>query len=75
MSEYTHNKRTAREYLKELATLFFIFFKIGAFLFGGGYAMLSLLETELIEKKKWISKEELGDIFAIGLSEAWQTGS
>lgn len=68
MSEYTHNKRTAREYLKELATLFFIFFKIGAFLFGGGYAMLSLLETELIEKKKWISKEELGDIFAIAES-------
>ncbi len=68
MSGSTKNKRTAREYLKELATLFFIFFKIGAFLFGGGYAMLTLLEAELVDKKKWITKEELGDIFAIAES-------
>lgn len=68
MSGSTHKKRTAREYFKELATLFLIFFKIGAFLFGGGYAMLTLLEAELVDKKKWITKEELGDIFAIAES-------
>ena len=68
MSKDAFTKRTAREYLKEMFTLFFIFFKIGAFLFGGGYAMLSLLEAELVEKKKWISKDELSDIFAIAES-------
>lgn len=60
--------RTAKQYFKELFSLFFVFFKIGLFLFGGGYAMLALLETELVDKRKWISKEELGDIFAIAES-------
>lgn len=68
MKDPQAQRRTAREYFKELCTLFFIFFKIGAFLFGGGYAMLSLLEAELVDKKRWITKEELGDIFAIAES-------
>lgn len=68
MTDGNRQKRSASEYLKELLLLFWIFFKIGAFLFGGGYAMLSLLEAELVDKKKWISKEELGDIFAIAES-------
>lgn len=41
--------------------LFLTMLKIGAFTFGGGYAMIALLETELIEKKKWIGKEEFLD--------------
>ncbi len=68
MSKDTANKRTTREYFKEMLSLFWVFFKLGAFLFGGGYAMLTLLEAELVDKRKWISKEELGDIFAIAES-------
>ena len=45
-----------------------MFFKIGLFMFGGGYAMLSLLEAEIVNKRHWISKAELGDIFAIAES-------
>lgn len=53
---------------KLLLTLFLSFFKIGAFTFGGGYAMLSLLENEFVEKKGWITKEEFLDMIAIAES-------
>ena len=46
--------------------LFFTFFKLGLFTFGGGYAMLPLLEKEVSEKKKWATREELLDYYAIG---------
>ena len=42
--------------------------KIGAFTFGGGYAMIALLEHEFVEKKKWIDKEEFLNIVAIAES-------
>lgn len=45
--------------------LFISFFKIGAFSFGGGYAMLPLLEKELVEKHQWISTTDFIDILAI----------
>ncbi len=61
-------RRSAKLYLKELGTLFFVFFKIGLFTFGGGYAMLSLIEAELVDKKAWLTHSELGDIFAIAES-------
>ena len=48
--------------------MFLSFFKIGLFTFGGGYAMLALIESELVEKKKWISKEEFLDMVAIAES-------
>lgn len=48
-----------------LLQLFISFFKIGAFSFGGGYAMLPLLEKELIEKHQWISTTDFIDILAI----------
>lgn len=48
-----------------LLNLFISFFKIGAFSFGGGYAMLPLLEKEVIEKHNWISTSEFLNIFAI----------
>ena len=51
---------------KELLKLFFAFFRIGAFTFGGGYAMLPMLEREIVEKYKWATMEELMDYFAIG---------
>lgn len=49
-------------YLKLLAT----FAKIGAMTFGGGYAMLPILQREVVEKQKWATEEELMDYFAIG---------
>ena len=46
--------------------LFLTFFQIGLFTFGGGYAMLPLLERELVDKRGWVSKEEILDYYAIG---------
>lgn len=50
---------------KELFEIFTTFFKIGAFTLGGGYAMLPLIENEVVEKKKWATQEEIIDVFAI----------
>ena len=46
--------------------LFFTFAKVGACTFGGGYAMLPILQREVVEKKGWATDEELADYFAIG---------
>ena len=48
-----------------LFSLFITFFMIGAFSFGGGYAMLPVIEREISEKHKWVPKNELQDVFAI----------
>lgn len=45
--------------------LFWTFFKIGIFTFGGGYAMIPLIENEIIVNKKWIDKDELLEIISI----------
>ena len=52
--------------VKNLWELFCVFFKIGAVTFGGGLAMLPIIEKELVVKRNWISKEKLLDYFAIG---------
>lgn len=52
--------------MKELFSLFFTFAKVGVMTFGGGYAMLPILQREVCEKKKWATDEELMDYFAIG---------
>lgn len=52
--------------MKILLDLYITFFKIGAFTFGGGYAMLPLLQRELVDKRKWITEEEMLDYYAIG---------
>ena len=54
--------------LKELFTIYFAFFKVGAFTFGGGLAMMPMLQKELIEKKQWLTEEELIDYYAVGQS-------
>ncbi len=54
--------------MKKLLTLFFTMMKIGAFTFGGGYAMIALLQNEFVEKKKWISDDEFSDLVAIAES-------
>ena len=51
-----------------LRDLFFTFFKIGLFTFGGGYAMIPLIQREAIEKKKWCSVDEFLNIIAIAES-------
>lgn len=48
--------------------LFCSFFKIGAFTFGGGWAMVSLLEKDIVDKNKWLKKEEFLDQLAIAQS-------
>ena len=53
---------------KLILTLFLSFFKIGAFTFGGGYAMLSLLENEFVSKRGWLTKDEFLDMRAIAES-------
>ncbi|MGN0730737.1 MAG: chromate transporter [Treponema sp.] len=60
--------RLNRINLKLLADIFVTFFKIGIVTFGGGLAMLPILERELVEKKKWLESDELIDYFAIGQS-------
>ncbi|MBO4281867.1 MAG: chromate transporter [Bacteroidales bacterium] len=53
-----------------LRQLFLSFFKIGAFTFGGGYAMIPLIEREVTEKKHWIAKADFGDLLAVAQSSA-----
>lgn len=54
--------------LGKLFELFFSFFKIGLFTFGGGYAMLSLIEDECVEKKGWLSHDEMMDLLVVAES-------
>ncbi len=68
MSKNKMQKRPAKQVIKELLSLFLVFLKIGLFSFGGGYAMLTLIEAEVVDKHNWITKSELGDIFAIAES-------
>ena len=51
-----------------LRTLFLVFLKIGAFTFGGGYAMIALLENEFVEKRDWLEQKEFMDMVAIAES-------
>jgi chromate transporter len=44
------------------------FFRIGIFTLGGGYAMIPLIEAEVVNKHKWVSREELLDLIAIAQS-------
>ena len=61
-------KRNTAGRLKSLWLLFINMLKIGLFTFGGGYAMIHLLENEFVSKKKWIEEEEFMDLVAIAES-------
>ena len=52
--------------MKKCAELFCSFARIGALTFGGGYAMIPMLEKELVEKKQYVTGEELLDYYAVG---------
>ena len=54
--------------MKKLFKLFFIMLKIGLFTFGGGYAMIALLENEFVSKRRWIQTDEFADMVAIAES-------
>ncbi|GAA0737257.1 chromate transporter [Clostridium oceanicum] len=54
--------------MKKLLLMFLTFFKIGAFTFGGGYAMIPLIEEEIVKRRDWMSKEEFLDIVVISQS-------
>ncbi len=53
---------------KTCLKLFLVMFKIGLFTFGGGYAMISLLESELVAKRKWLESDEFLNVVAIAES-------
>ncbi|MDO4379365.1 MAG: chromate transporter [Clostridia bacterium] len=57
-----------KEQFKKTLSVFLTFLKIGAFTFGGGYAMIALIENEFISKKKWLTEDEFLDIVAIAES-------
>ncbi len=52
--------------MKDLLCLFWTFFKIGSCTFGGGYAMLPIIQRELVDKQGWVTNEEITDYYAIG---------
>ncbi len=54
--------------LKRCLQVFASFFKIGAFTFGGGYAMIPLIQNEAVEKRHWVTDEDILDIIAIAES-------
>ena len=51
-------------------TSFKTFFKIGAFTLGGGYAMIPIIEEEVVNKNKWVSHEEMLDLIAVEIGRA-----
>jgi chromate transporter len=57
-----------KEYFKKLFTLFITFFRIGAFTFGGGYAMIPIIKEEVVTKRHWMEDSDILDIVAIAES-------
>ena len=64
----TANTAITNKEKKPLLSLFLAFLKIGAFTFGGGYAMIALIENEFVSKKKWITQPAFLDMIAIAES-------
>ena len=52
--------------IRQLGALFVTFAKVGIMTFGGGYAMLPMLEREVVNRKKWATNEEIMNYFAVG---------
>jgi chromate transporter len=62
------NKPQSSGKLKKILSLAWVFFKIGLLTFGGGYAMIPIIQSEVSEKRKWISEEELMHVITIAES-------
>ncbi|WP_046228457.1 chromate transporter [Paenibacillus dauci] len=58
-------KTSYRYQLKTLLELFLVFFKIGPATFGGGYAMIPMIEREIVHKRSWISEQELDELLSL----------
>ena len=58
-----------------LIDLYLTFTKIGAMMFGGGYAMLPILQREIVENKKWATADQLADYYAVGTNDAVKSQS
>ena len=56
------------DFMKIIFEIFLSIFKIGAFTFGGGYAMIPLIEQEVVNNKKWLNKDEFMDILVVAQS-------
>lgn len=54
--------------IKQYLELFLVFFKIGAFTFGGGYAMIPLIRNEVVDKKKWLDDDDFINMLALAQS-------
>ncbi len=52
--------------MKKLLNLFMVFFRIGGLTFGGGYAMLPMIQREIVENKKWATDDEIMNYYAVG---------
>ena len=52
--------------------LFLVFFKVGLFSFGGGYAILPLMQHEVVDVNKWISFKEFMDIVVVSFCSRWR---
>ena len=59
------NRRKRGTVMKKLLELYCAFFRVGAVTFGGGYAMLPIIQREVVERKKWATEEEMADYYAI----------
>lgn len=64
-NKFSKQNGTVNNGIKKLFEIFITFFKIGAFTFGGGYAMIPLIEREVVNNKGWVSSTEIIDYFAI----------
>jgi len=70
-AEKVRSEKQEKEYMRQMAILielFSVFAKIGLFTFGGGYAMISLIENSCVERKKWITHDEMMNITVIAES-------
>ena len=68
MNQQLQNESKAPLPLEGLGEAFITFFKIGLFTLGGGYAMIPLIEEEVVNRHKWVEKEEMLDLIAIAQS-------
>lgn len=64
----SRDKTEKKSLIKTLAELFLTFFRIGLFTFGGGYAMISIIEHDCVEKREWITHDDMMNITVIAES-------
>ena len=61
-------EKNTKDIIRTLLKIFFVTFKVGAFTFGGGYAMIPILQSEFVDKTGWIEEKDIVDVFAVAQS-------